>query len=187
MSRPSSRTSSRPAAARKEDARLVAGDGRYTGDWNLPGQLHAAMLRSDRAHAELARIDITRALAHPGVKLVLTGEDARAAGFKSLPNIVSYPGKDGQQIRKPHQPVLALGRVRYVGEPVAMVVADTAATRSEEHTSELQSRRDLVCRLLLEKKKKKKETAKSQKKKKKKKKKKKNTYKLIKKKQHNKR
>src|SRR5690242_6260310 len=131
MSRPSSRTSSRPAAARKEDARLVAGDGRYTGDWNLPGQLHAAMLRSDRAHAELARIDITRALAHPGVKLVLTGEDARAAGFKSLPNIVSYPGKDGQQIRKPHQPVLALGRVRYVGEPVAMVVADTAASAED--------------------------------------------------------
>ena len=54
-------------------------------------------------------------------------EDAREAGFKSLPNIVNYPGKDGQQLRKPFHPVLAMGRVRYVGEPVAMIVAETAA------------------------------------------------------------
>ncbi len=113
--------------SRREDSRLVTGQGRYTSDWNLPGQLHAAVLRADRAHADIVRIDATRALAHPGVKAVLTGDDARAAGFKSLPNIVGYPGKDGQQIRKPHHPVLALGRVRYVGEAVAMVVADTAA------------------------------------------------------------
>jgi carbon-monoxide dehydrogenase large subunit len=113
--------------ARREDERLVSGHGRYTADWNLPGQLHAAVLRSDRAHAEIVRLDATRALAHPGVRGVLTGEDARAAGFKSLPNIVSYTGKSGQQIRKVHHPVLALGRVRFVGEPVAMIVADTAA------------------------------------------------------------
>ncbi|MGH6690972.1 MAG: xanthine dehydrogenase family protein molybdopterin-binding subunit, partial [Gammaproteobacteria bacterium] len=112
---------------RREDLRLVSGEGRYTSDWDLPGQVHAAVLRADRAHAEIARLDASRALAHPGVEAVLTGEDARAAGFKSLPNIVSYPGKDGQQIRKPFFPVLAMGRVRYVGEPVAMVVADTAA------------------------------------------------------------
>ena len=115
------------SAARKEDARLVTGAGRYTADWNLPGQLHAAFLRADRAHAEIARLDPARALAHPGVKAVLTGEDARAAGYKSLPNIVSYPGKGGQKIRKPHHPVLAAGRVRFVGEAVAMVVAETAA------------------------------------------------------------
>jgi len=121
--------------ARKEDARLITGEGRYTSDWNLPGQLHAAILRADRAHAEILRLDPARALAHPGVKAVLTGEDARAAGFKSLPNIVSFPGKDGQQIRKPHHPVLAMGRVRYVGEPVAMVVADSAAIA--EDTREL--------------------------------------------------
>jgi carbon-monoxide dehydrogenase large subunit len=111
---------------RREDLRLVSGEGRYTSDWNLPGQLHAAVLRADRAHAEIVRLDAGRALAHPGVKAVLTGEDARAAGFKSLPNIVAYPGKDGQQIKKPFFPVLAMGRVRYVGESVAMVVADTA-------------------------------------------------------------
>ena len=112
--------------SRREDFRLVAGLGCYTADSNLPRQLHAAVLRADRAHAEIVRLDAARALAHPGVSAVLTGEDARSAGFKSLPNIVNYPGKDGQQIRKPHHPVLALGRVRYVGEPVAMVVAETA-------------------------------------------------------------
>ena len=112
---------------RREDIRLVTGAGYYTADWNLEGQLHAAFLRADRAHAEIVRLDAARALAHPGVRAVLTGEDARAAGFKSLPNIVTYPGKDGQQLKKPHHPVLAMERVRFVGEPVAMVVADTAA------------------------------------------------------------
>jgi carbon-monoxide dehydrogenase large subunit len=112
---------------RREDFRLVTGQGRYTADWNLPDQLHAVFLRADRAHAEIVSLDSSRALAHPGVKAVLTGEDARAAGFKSLPNIVNYPGKDGQELRKPFHPVLAMGRVRYVGEPVAMIVADTAA------------------------------------------------------------
>ena len=110
-------------ASRREDSRLVTGQGCYTSDWNLPGQLHAAVLRADRAHAEIVRLDATRALAHPGVKAVLTGDDVRAAGFKSLPNIVSYPGKDGQQIRKPHHPVLAMGCVRFVGEVVVQAGA----------------------------------------------------------------
>ena len=85
---------------RREDLRLVTGNGRYTADWNLPGQLHAVFLRADRAHAEIVSLDASRALAHPGVKAVITGEDAREAGFKSLPNTVNYPGKDGQQLRK---------------------------------------------------------------------------------------
>src|SRR5688572_737570 len=97
--------------SRREDFRLVAGDGRYTSDWNLPDQLHAAFLRADRAHAEIVRVDASRALAHPGVRAVLTGDDVRDAGFKSMPNVVSYPGKNGQQMPKPHYPVLATGRV----------------------------------------------------------------------------
>ena len=115
------------SAVRREDFRLITGAGRYSADWTLPQQLHAVFLRADRAHAEILRVDATVALAQAGVVAVFTGEDAREAGFKSLPNIVSYPGKDGQQIKKPHHPVLALGRVRYVGEPVAMIVARTAA------------------------------------------------------------
>ena len=124
---PSIRHRPRMIETRKEDIRLVTGAGRYASDWNLGGQLHAAILRADRAHAEIVRLDASRALALPGVHAVLTGEDAREAGFKSLPNIVTYPGKGGQQVRKPHHPVLALGRVRFVGEPIAMVVADSAA------------------------------------------------------------
>jgi len=118
-------------ATRREDTRLITGQGRYTADWNLPGQLHAAFLRADRAHADILRIDVRNALAAPGVVAVFTGEDARKAGFKSLPNIVAYPGKDGQQIRKPHHPVLAQGKVRFVGEPVAMVIAHTAAAAED--------------------------------------------------------
>ena len=114
-------------ASRREDVRLITGQGRYTADWNLPGQLHAAFLRADRAHAEILGIDAKRALAARGVVAVYTGEDAHAEGYKSLPNIVSFPGKDGQPLKKPHHPVLALGKVRYVGEPVAMIVAETAA------------------------------------------------------------
>src|SRR5262245_64564678 len=113
--------------SRREDFRLVSGLGCYTSDCNLPGQLYAAFLRADRAHAEIVRIGLKRAVEHPGVKAVYTGEDVREAGFKSLPNIVSYPGKNGQQMVKPYYPVLAMGRVRYVGEPIAMIVADTAA------------------------------------------------------------
>ena len=113
--------------ARREDFRLVTGDGRYTADWNLPGQLHAVFLRADRAHAEIVRLDAGPALAHPGVIAIINGDDMREAGFKSLPNTVNYPGKDGQQLRKPFHPVLASQRVRYVGEPVAMIVAETAA------------------------------------------------------------
>ena len=120
---------------RREDFRLITGHGCYSADWNLPGQLHAVFLRADRAHAEILRLDASRALAHAGVKAVLTGDDAREAGFKSLPNILNYPGKDGQEMRKPFHPVLAMGRVRYVGEPVAMIVAETAAIA--EDTREL--------------------------------------------------
>jgi len=113
--------------ARREDYRLITGQGRYTADWNLSGQLHAVYLRADRAHAEIARIDIGRALESAGVKAVYTGEDARAEGYKSLPNPVSFPGKNGQKLIKPFYPVLAQDRVRFVGEPVAMVVAESEA------------------------------------------------------------
>ncbi len=113
--------------SRREDLRLITGRGCYTADWNLPHQLHAVCLRADRAHAEIVRLDASQALAYPGVKAVVTAEDAREAGFKSFPNIVNFPGKDGQALKKPFCPVLAQERVRYVGEPLAMIVAETAA------------------------------------------------------------
>ncbi|MCC7484615.1 MAG: xanthine dehydrogenase family protein molybdopterin-binding subunit [Burkholderiales bacterium] len=117
--------------SRREDFRLVTGQGRYTSDWSLPGELHAVFLRADRAHAQIVRFDAARALAHPGVKSVLAGADARDAGFKSLPCVVTYTGKGGQPFLKPHHPVLALERVRYLGEPVAMIVAESAAAAED--------------------------------------------------------
>jgi len=116
---------------RREDLRLVTGRGRYTSDWNAAGQVHAVFLRADRPHARIRRLDAARALALPGVLAVLTGEDARAAGFKSLPNVVNYPGRDGQSMRKPFHPVLAMDTVRYVGEPVAMIVAERLAVAED--------------------------------------------------------
>jgi carbon-monoxide dehydrogenase large subunit len=116
---------------RREDLRLITGQGRYTADWNLAGQLHAVFVRSDRPHADIVRIDAARALALPGVTAVYTGADAKQEGFKSLPNVVSYPGKDGRAMLKPFHPVLAIDRVRYVGEPVAIVVAASAAAAED--------------------------------------------------------
>jgi len=112
---------------RREDARLLTGAGRYTADWNLPGQLHAFFLRSDRAHAEIVSIDAKAAGARKGVHLVLTGADYAAAGWKSLPGGVSYEGVDGQKMKKPFWPALAQGKVFYVGQPVALVVAESVA------------------------------------------------------------
>ena len=112
---------------RREDARLLTGRGRYTADWNLPGQLYAHFLRSDRAHAEIASIDAKAASSRKGVHLVLTGDDYLASGWKSLPGGVAYEGVGGQKQKKPFWPALAQGKVLYVGQPVALVVADSAA------------------------------------------------------------
>jgi len=112
---------------RREDAHLLTGGGRYTADWNLPGQLHGFFLRSDRAHADIVSIATNTALARQGVRLVLTGADYAAAGWKSLPGGVAYEGVGGQKQKKPFWPALAQGKVHYVGQPVALVVADSAA------------------------------------------------------------
>jgi aerobic carbon-monoxide dehydrogenase large subunit len=111
---------------RREDLRLVTGQGKYTSDWNLPGQLYAYFLRSDRAHAEIASIETAQAAKSPGVVAVLTGADTARAGFKSTPNIARYPGRGGAGIKVPHRDGLANGRVRFVGQEVALVVASSA-------------------------------------------------------------
>jgi carbon-monoxide dehydrogenase large subunit len=110
---------------RREDARLLTGQGRYASDWNLPGQVHAAFPRADRAHAIIRSIDTTAARAAPGVMAVLTGADAVAAGFDKGSAMMPVKGR-GEAIRVPPRPALATDRVRFVGEPVALVVAMTA-------------------------------------------------------------
>jgi carbon-monoxide dehydrogenase large subunit len=112
---------------RREDARLLTGVGHYTADWNFPGQLYAFFLRSDRAHAEIVSIDAGAATARKGVHVVLTGADYAASGWKSLPGGVPYEGVGGQKQKKPFWPALAHGKVHYVGQPVALIVADSAA------------------------------------------------------------
>ncbi|HYL90922.1 MAG TPA: xanthine dehydrogenase family protein molybdopterin-binding subunit [Burkholderiales bacterium] len=114
---------------RREDPRLLKGEGRYTADWNFPGQLYCAFLRSDRAHARIARINIAAARGMPGVAAVYTGEDLKH--FKTAPPQVKYPGRGGVHLKVPERPTLARDRVRYVGEEVALVVA-TAVTTAQD-------------------------------------------------------
>ena len=114
---------------RREDDRLLTGAGRYTADWYLPGQLYGCFLRSDRAHAEIVSLNTSAASALPGVKGIFTGEDT--AEFKTPPPMVTYPGKGGLMLKVPHRDVIARGRVRYVGQEVALVVASSAAAAQD--------------------------------------------------------
>ena len=116
---------------RVEDARLTTGAGQYAADWKLPGQLYACFLRSDRAHADIVSVNTAKAVKYPGVKRILTGADAVAAGYVKPLHTLTFPGKGGMQTRAPERPVLAHGKVRFVGEAVAMVVAHTAAAAQD--------------------------------------------------------
>ncbi len=115
-----------PFTGRREDRRLITGNGRYTADVNLPGQLHAAFVRADRASALIKGIDTGAARAAPGVVAVYTAADTAGTVFKPPGSLVSYPGRGGQAIIVPPRRPFAGDRVRYVGEEVALVVAATA-------------------------------------------------------------
>lgn len=112
--------------SRLEDLRLIQGQGTYASDWSLPGQLHAAFLRSDRAHAKILSINAAAALAHPGVVGVYTGEDAVREGYTRPYVGLTFAGIGGMKPRIPERPALAHERVRFVGEPVAIIVAESA-------------------------------------------------------------
>src|SRR5256886_11181151 len=112
---------------RLEDERMLKGRGRYVADWNLPGQACGHSLRSDRAHAEIAALDASSALAMPGVIAVLTGADVAAAGLRPLPAAAPVKGRGGAEQLPTVRPALAQGRGRYVGEPVALGGAQSAA------------------------------------------------------------
>src|SRR5687767_2500071 len=114
---------------RLEDHRMLTGRGRYVSDWNVPGQAYAHFLRSDRAHAEILSIDKQPALDHPGVLAVYTGEDMRE--LKSLPAALAVKGRGGSELINPGRPALAQGRVRFAGDAVALVVAESAAAAQD--------------------------------------------------------
>src|SRR5712692_8989979 len=118
---------------RKDDARLLVGAGCYSDDVNVPGQAYAAFVRSPHAHARIGRIEIAAALATPGVIAVLTGADAAADGVKPVKHSPMPGNPHEEMIRSrdvvfvaPHPPMPA-DRVRFVGEVVAMVIAETPA------------------------------------------------------------
>src|SRR5262245_21568270 len=124
---------------RRGDARLLTGGGRFADDTNLPGQGYARMVRSPHAHALIARIDTGPAEGMPGVIAVLTGSDAERDGLQPIPqrpvpaNPYEVPLKSGDGspfFLAPH-PVLSVGKVRHVGEEVAVVVAETMSQATD--------------------------------------------------------
>jgi carbon-monoxide dehydrogenase large subunit len=113
---------------RKEDVRLLTGRGSYTDDIDLPGQAHMAVLRSPHAHARILSIDTSAAWTAPGVLLVLTGEDAATDGIGHFPVMMEVPPKPGTPpLVAPPRMILQTEAVRFVGDPVALVVAATRA------------------------------------------------------------
>ena len=116
---------------RREDPRLLRGEGRFIDDWTPAGALHAVVLRAPFAHARITGIDAGSARAAPGVHAVYTGADLAMAGVADIACVAAPPKtpwagiREGDRFRERHQPILATDRVRFVGECVAFVVAGT--------------------------------------------------------------
>ncbi len=110
---------------RREDFRLLTGRGRFTGDLKAERMLQAVLVRSPHAHAAVGHIDVDTARALPGVAGVFTAADLAADGIPDLPGGVDHPRPDGSPAPRTLRPLLARERVRYVGEPVALVLGRT--------------------------------------------------------------
>jgi len=116
---------------RNEDPMLVCGQGRYTDEINLPGQAYAVIFRSRYAYGVINAIDTEEARAMPRVLAIYTEPDLTAAGMKPMPLGMAIPTRGGTPMHRPARPVLTSDRVRYVGDPVAIVIAETAAQAKE--------------------------------------------------------
>ena len=112
---------------RKEDDTLVRGKGKYTDDFTLPGQAYCWMVRSSHAHGIIKGIDTAAAKAMPGVLGVWTGKDLEAAGYNPFTCGLPLKSRDGSPLLQTNRPALATDKVRFVGDPVAFVVAETLA------------------------------------------------------------
>ena len=110
---------------RREDVRFLTGKGRYTDDISLPGQAYVYFLRSDVAHGRLNKVDTSVAQNMPGVVRIFTGADFEGVG--GIPCGWQVTDRHGNPMQEPPHPVLAQGKVRHVGDPIAAVVAETAA------------------------------------------------------------
>ena len=135
---------------RLEDERMLKGAGRYVSDWTLPGEARGCFVRSDRPHAEIAGIDAKAALAMPGVLAVITGAELAQAGLKPIPAAAPFKWSDGSEQRQALRLSLAHGKVRHVGEPVALVVAQTAAQAQDAAESVVVDYKDLPAAVTAE-------------------------------------
>ena len=123
---------------RREDRRLLSGEGQFVADLDLPRMLHASVVRSPLAHARIRSVDIGRAAAAPGVLRALNGADL----LRMLPPVpegqISLPSKWTTRVQhkflNPQQPLLAHDKVRHVGEAIAVMVAETAPGRRRRRT-----------------------------------------------------
>jgi carbon-monoxide dehydrogenase large subunit len=116
---------------RREDFRFVKGLGKYTDDINLPNQRYCYILRSSAAHASIRSIDIAAAKAAPGVVAVFTAKDIDESGAGGLPCGWLVTSKDGSPMKEPKHPILASGKVRHVGDPIAAVIAESLEQAAE--------------------------------------------------------
>src|SRR6478736_4187625 len=119
------------AVPRFEDPRLLRGGGRYVDDMVLPRMAFGHVLRSPHAHARIRSIDVSRAKAAPGVLVVLTGADWKASGWGDLPVPGGQTRRDGSPMYRSPYPALAQERVRWVGDYVAFVVAESHAQAAD--------------------------------------------------------
>ncbi len=110
---------------RREDHRFLTGAGQYTDDVVMPGQTYGVFLRSPHAHARIRKIDTSQALKAPGVVAIFTGADLAEAKVGGLPCGWLIHSKDGSPMKEPPHPVLAQGKVRHVGDQVALIVAES--------------------------------------------------------------
>src|SRR6476620_6700598 len=112
---------------RFEDQTLITGKGRDTDDITLPNMAQAYVLRARVGHANIRKVDISAAKSMPGVLLVLTGDDVNADGLGDVPCHAPLNNRDGSPRHDTPRPALAIGKVRHVGQPVALVVAEALA------------------------------------------------------------
>jgi len=128
---------------RVEDKRFITGRGKYTDDIILPGQTYAAFLRSPFAHAKILEITTEAAMAMPGVIAIYTGEDLREVNGVPCGWQVNF--KDGTTMKEPKHPLLAVDKVRHVGEAVAIVIADTREHAVDAVEAIMVDYEDLSC------------------------------------------
>ncbi|HAJ21193.1 MAG TPA: carbon monoxide dehydrogenase, partial [Rhodospirillaceae bacterium] len=112
---------------RVEDQRLLTGLGQFVEDIQLPDTAHAVVLRSPIAHGRITSLDISDAMDMPGVLAIYTGADLERLGCHPMPCVTAHPSSDGTPFQAPIRPLLAQDRVRFAGDPVAFIVADSEA------------------------------------------------------------